>query len=148
MNVDAATLNYANGVIAALGFWGTFDQVPVVDGDFIVERPTTTMKRGKLNGVRHELFSTKVGAMSESLIPFLQKMLYSNTNSYEGRFFMNTNLTDVSIRGFLSFRFAHQARLGRTDYDDVRLRETDLHALQHIPARTSSRAIRKHWLHI
>ena len=43
----------ANVVINEAGFFGTFVMVPVIDGDFIVERPVQTILKGKLNGVRH-----------------------------------------------------------------------------------------------
>ena len=33
------------------GFFGTFAFVPVVDGSFIIERPTELLKAGKVNGV-------------------------------------------------------------------------------------------------
>ena len=50
---DAGTLEGANVVINEAGFFGTFVLVPVIDGDFIVERPVQTILKGKLNGVRH-----------------------------------------------------------------------------------------------
>lgn len=37
--------------VAANGFSGTFITVPVVDGDFIVERPVETITKGRLNAV-------------------------------------------------------------------------------------------------
>lgn len=52
---DAGTLEGANVVINEAGFFGTFVLVPVIDGDFIVERPVQTILKGKLNGVRHFL---------------------------------------------------------------------------------------------
>ena len=50
---DAGTLEGANVVINEAGFFGTFVMVPVIDGDFIVERPVQTILKGKLNGVRY-----------------------------------------------------------------------------------------------
>lgn len=44
-------LQSANEQINLSGFYGTFTTVPVVDGDFIVERPMETILKGKLNGV-------------------------------------------------------------------------------------------------
>jgi carboxylesterase type B len=49
--VDSDTLNNANDVVAASAFYGTYIFVPVVDGTFIVERPTVTMDRQVVNGV-------------------------------------------------------------------------------------------------
>ncbi|KAH7920073.1 alpha/beta-hydrolase [Leucogyrophana mollusca] len=43
------TLQTLNSEINLSGFYGTFVFVPVVDGTFIVERPTVTIGRGKLN---------------------------------------------------------------------------------------------------
>lgn len=52
VDADADALQTANVAINNEGFFGTFVMVPVVDGDFIVERPMQTISRGKLNGVR------------------------------------------------------------------------------------------------
>ena len=52
VNVDEATLEAANTAINADGFFGVFVLVPVVDGDFIVERPMATILKGQMNGVR------------------------------------------------------------------------------------------------
>lgn len=49
--VDADTLNNANNAITSSAFYGTFVFVPVVDGTFIVERPTVTIDRQVVNGV-------------------------------------------------------------------------------------------------
>lgn len=51
VKTDAAILEAANLDVNLSGFSGTFVTVPVVDGDFIVERPVQTILRGKLNGV-------------------------------------------------------------------------------------------------
>lgn len=37
--------------MAGAAFYGTFLFVPVVDGTFIVERPTVTLNKKKFNGV-------------------------------------------------------------------------------------------------
>ena len=34
------------------GVYGTFVFVPVIDGSFIIERPTVTLERRRVNGVR------------------------------------------------------------------------------------------------
>ena|ERR1700733_7372216 len=49
--VDADTLNNANNAITSSAFYETYVFVPVVDGTFIVERPTITMDRQVVNGV-------------------------------------------------------------------------------------------------
>lgn len=49
---DATALQIMNAGINVGAFYGTFTFVPVVDGEFIVERPTETMSKGKMNGVR------------------------------------------------------------------------------------------------
>ncbi|KAH9833428.1 Alpha/Beta hydrolase protein [Rhodofomes roseus] len=74
---DASTLQAANYAINLAGFFGTFVFVPVIDGTFIVERPTVTLERRRVNG----------------------EMLLAVTNSYEGWNFVNsvtppTNLTN------------------------------------------------------
>lgn len=45
--------------MTAMGFFGTFVFVPVVDGTFIVERPTVTLNNKKFNGVRRDYHSTR-----------------------------------------------------------------------------------------
>jgi carboxylesterase type B len=49
---DVDTLLTLNYNINSDGFFGTFVFVPVVDGTFIMERPTVTINKGRLNGVR------------------------------------------------------------------------------------------------
>ena len=49
--VDAQTLALAGGHATDAGFLGTFSFVPVVDDEFIVERPHETLQQGKVNGV-------------------------------------------------------------------------------------------------
>ena len=49
---DVNILQAANTEINSIGFYGTFVFVPVVDGTFIVERPTETTRKGILNAVR------------------------------------------------------------------------------------------------
>ena len=53
--MEAATLEALNHELANSAFYGTFIFVPVVDGTYIVERPTVTLAKGKLNGVRDHL---------------------------------------------------------------------------------------------
>ena len=49
---NAQAIQTMNVKINVGAFYGTFTFVPVVDGEFIVERPTETMSKGKMNGVR------------------------------------------------------------------------------------------------
>ncbi|KAJ7510466.1 Alpha/Beta hydrolase protein [Mycena galericulata] len=73
VNVD--TLVAVNVNISANTFYGTFSMVPVVDGEFITQRPSQAIKEGKLNG----------------------NALLSVTNSFEGTILTNPNTTDVSV---------------------------------------------------
>ncbi|KAH7920758.1 alpha/beta-hydrolase [Leucogyrophana mollusca] len=81
------TLQTLNIEINLSGFYGTFVFVPVVDGTFIVERPTVTIGRGKLNG----------------------DALLSITNTYEGTIFVdlptvaNTDVTTYASTLFPDF---------------------------------------------
>ena len=50
--MDAQALESANDNLATSAFYGTFIFVPVVDGTFIIERPTVTLSKGRVNGVR------------------------------------------------------------------------------------------------
>jgi len=50
VSVDSDTLNQANNAIGLLAFYLTDVFVPVVDGKFIVERPTLTLDRQTVNG--------------------------------------------------------------------------------------------------
>ena len=52
-NTSASTLSNVNSQIEGGGFYGTAIFVPVVDGTFIVERPTVTLGKGAHNGVSH-----------------------------------------------------------------------------------------------
>ncbi|KAJ7651188.1 Alpha/Beta hydrolase protein [Roridomyces roridus] len=66
-------LSTVNANINSAGFFGTFTTVPVIDGHFIVQRPTLSLLEGKVNG----------------------QALLSVTNTFEGTAFVNqaTNLT-------------------------------------------------------
>ncbi|KAE9408455.1 alpha/beta-hydrolase [Gymnopus androsaceus JB14] len=75
--VNASVLETVNFNINADAFFGTFLWVPVVDGTFITQRPTESLKQGKVNG----------------------KALLAVTNTNEGVIFVNqTNpITNVSL---------------------------------------------------
>ncbi|KAH9481797.1 putative secreted lipase [Psilocybe cubensis] len=83
-NVDVSILETANTVINNNGFFGTFVFVPVVDGTFITDRPTQLLKQGKVNG----------------------KILFSNTNTFEGQTFVNQSTADtVQVVDYVSQLF-------------------------------------------
>ncbi|KAJ3905868.1 Alpha/Beta hydrolase protein [Lentinula edodes] len=81
--VDAATLETLNNNIIAGGFYGTFLFVPVIDGTFIMQRPTEALAQGKVNG----------------------KALLSITNANEGTIFVNQidPITNVSLYSSMLF---------------------------------------------
>lgn len=67
VDADDSNLQTANIALNGEGFFGTFVMVPVVDGEFIVERPMQTISRGKLNGVcfpEHRMASVVNGSLS------------------------------------------------------------------------------------
>ncbi|KAJ7909694.1 Alpha/Beta hydrolase protein [Mycena leptocephala] len=66
---DPNTLQTANTQINNGGFFGTFLFVPVVDGSFIIQRPTLSFLQSKVNG----------------------EALLSVTNTFEGTHFVNQN---------------------------------------------------------
>ncbi|KAG2068865.1 alpha/beta-hydrolase [Suillus decipiens] len=67
---DVNTLQALNYNINVNGFYGTYTFAPVVDGTFILERPTVTIRKGRLNG----------------------DYLLSMTNSHEGNVFVNQSM--------------------------------------------------------
>ncbi|KAJ7589883.1 Alpha/Beta hydrolase protein [Mycena floridula] len=82
--VDSAALEAVNDNINNSGFFGTFVFVPVIDGTFIRERPTIAIGQGKLNG----------------------KALYSVTNTFEGRLFIDPSTADtVQVPNYLAQLF-------------------------------------------
>ena len=50
-SVDAQTFNNAGALIASQNFNGVASWLPVVDGSFIVERPTVTLGKRSVNSV-------------------------------------------------------------------------------------------------
>ncbi|KAG1753271.1 Alpha/Beta hydrolase protein [Suillus lakei] len=68
---DVNTLQTLNYNINVNGFFGTFVFVAVVDGTFILERPTVTINKGRLNG----------------------NYLLAITNSHEGNIFVDQTTT-------------------------------------------------------
>ncbi|KAJ7152878.1 Alpha/Beta hydrolase protein [Mycena filopes] len=65
--VDAAALMDVHQSIYGAGFYGTVTFVPVVDGEFITQRPTLALAQGRVNG----------------------QALLSVTNAFEGTIFVN-----------------------------------------------------------
>ncbi|KAJ7622210.1 Alpha/Beta hydrolase protein [Roridomyces roridus] len=68
---DANLLETLNNNINLGGFFGTYSTVPVIDGEFITQRPTLSFLERKVNG--------------ESLL--------SVTNTFEGTIFINPNVS-------------------------------------------------------
>ncbi|KAH7906562.1 Alpha/Beta hydrolase protein [Hygrophoropsis aurantiaca] len=80
--VNVTTMQDANTYLAGTAFWDTFVFAPVVDGTFIVERPSVTLAKGTVNG----------------------DGLLSIGNSHEGNDFVNPNET-LSITDYVSQLF-------------------------------------------
>lgn len=49
---DIAILTNVSLNVNSSAFYGTFGWAPVVDGTFITQRPTVSLREGKINGVR------------------------------------------------------------------------------------------------
>ncbi|KAF8451115.1 Alpha/Beta hydrolase protein [Boletus edulis BED1] len=81
-SADTGTLSNVNNQIESNGLYGTATFVPVVDGTFIIERPTVTLGKGKHNG----------------------EALYSVTNLNEGNQFVQKSLT-MSASQYISQMF-------------------------------------------
>ncbi|TDL29079.1 alpha/beta-hydrolase [Rickenella mellea] len=81
--IDASILETANNNIAFSGFEGTFVFVPVVDGSFIVERPTQTFARGTVNG----------------------QVYHGVTNSFEGANFVSTKIPLTTLTAYVTKLF-------------------------------------------
>ncbi|TDL22022.1 cephalosporin esterase [Rickenella mellea] len=82
-NVDASILQAANSNISLSGFLGTFIFVPVVDGKLIVERPTQTLAKGRVNG----------------------KLYLGMTNQFEGRNFVKGTVTTGTLASYVGNLF-------------------------------------------
>ncbi|KAH0839491.1 Alpha/Beta hydrolase protein [Lanmaoa asiatica] len=76
------TLEYLNNKINYDAFYGTYTFVPVVDGVFIIARPTVALAEGKVNG----------------------EALYSVTNSHEGNIFVDQSAT-LNISHYINTLF-------------------------------------------
>ncbi|KAJ7144316.1 Alpha/Beta hydrolase protein [Mycena epipterygia] len=93
---DVNALETANVNINAAGFFGTWLMVPVVDGEFIVQRPTLSLAQGKVNG----------------------RALLSVTNAFEGTSFVDqstaatANATQYALNLFPNFGPTQADRVG------------------------------------
>ncbi|KAG2063071.1 alpha/beta-hydrolase, partial [Suillus decipiens] len=76
--IDVNTLQTLNYNISLDGFYGMIPFVPVVDGTFIVERPTVTLSKGRLNG----------------------KYLLAVVNTHEGNILVNQSTT-MNVADFI-----------------------------------------------
>ncbi|KAH0833389.1 Alpha/Beta hydrolase protein [Lanmaoa asiatica] len=103
-SVEADILQNANYYLVDSAFFGTFVFVPVVDGTFILERPTVTLAKGQVNGVRahlHYIFQ---------MLTFLKQVLLSVCNQNEGNVFVNVNET-LTITDYISQLFPDMTSL-------------------------------------
>ncbi|KAH0833388.1 Alpha/Beta hydrolase protein [Lanmaoa asiatica] len=103
-SVEANTLQMTNFDIAGSAFFGTFVFVPVVDGTFILERPTVTLAKGQVNGVHGYLRHIP------QMLTFLKQVLLSVCNQNEGNVFVNVNET-LTITDYISQLFPDMTSL-------------------------------------
>ncbi|KAH9924568.1 Alpha/Beta hydrolase protein [Fomitopsis serialis] len=82
-SASASALQTANTAINYADFYGTYVFVPVVDGTFIVERPTVTLEKRRVNG----------------------NVLLSVTNSFEGYNFVDTTTPPTNITDYVTQLF-------------------------------------------
>ncbi|KAF8879332.1 Alpha/Beta hydrolase protein [Gymnopilus junonius] len=80
---DLSILQPINTDIEAAGFFGTFTFVPVVDGEFITDRPTKLLKEGKIN---------------------THALVLSVTNAHEGDVFVNQT-SNLQLTDFITQLF-------------------------------------------
>ena len=117
---DASTLEIFNNNISLSGFAGTFLWVPVVDGEFIVERPTETLRKGQVNGVSiiYVVFA-KLSRYQESLLSMI--------NSFEGKIFVNPNTT-ATLQSYIANVFPKfgddQINAAVAQYTDIGFNDT------------------------
>ena len=102
--MEATTLQTANYNLAGSAFHGTYVFVPVVDGMFIVERPTVTLAKGQVNGVRDNL------CFNFRHLTFSQQVLLAVGNQNEGNIFVNANET-LTITDYVSQLFPDMTHL-------------------------------------
>ncbi|KAF7973271.1 hypothetical protein HWV62_15709 [Athelia sp. TMB] len=95
-DADARTLADVGEIIDINLFYTTLAFVPVIDGHFIVERPTLTLERGIVNG----------------------RSLLSVTNAFEGRFFTPAAVANITeyIQSLFPFMTDAQVKQGARLY--------------------------------
>ncbi|KAF9224462.1 alpha/beta-hydrolase [Gyrodon lividus] len=97
---DVNTMETLNYYMNVAGLFGTCVFVPVVDGTFIVERPTVTISKGRLNG----------------------EALLAVTNTHEGNVMVNQSIT-MNISQYVSTLFPNiqpsQAALATPLYQNL-----------------------------
>ena len=96
--MDTESLQSANYDIVESAFYGTFAFVPVIDGMLILERPTVTLSRGQVNGVRDNL------CFIFRYLTFPKEVLLAVTNQNEGNIFVDANET-LKITDYISQLF-------------------------------------------
>ncbi|KIJ61015.1 hypothetical protein HYDPIDRAFT_177203 [Hydnomerulius pinastri MD-312] len=99
-DADVNTLASLDATINESGFYGVYTFVPVIDGTFIVERPTVTLAKGRHNG----------------------EALLSVTNEFEGTVFVDQKTT-LDISQYVTQLFPNlelwQAALATPLYDHL-----------------------------
>ncbi|KAK7032667.1 carboxylic ester hydrolase [Favolaschia claudopus] len=94
--IDPVIIELVNVAINVAAFYGTWTMVPVVDGEFITQRPTLALAQGKVNG----------------------EVLLSVTNSFEGTSFVDqstaatANATQYALELFPNFEDSQAANVG------------------------------------
>lgn len=107
---DPQVLETTNLNITISAFPGTFVTVPVVDGSFIIERPTLTLDKGRGNGVRieitrhHTYYHCSPGLLRESSLMYdaIQELLHSVTNTFENRVFVSNSTTMGTLADYVT----------------------------------------------
>lgn len=85
----------AGNVVGASGLKSTFLFVPVVDGTFIVERPTVTLKRRAHNGVC-TLFTHLARHVLKGFLNIEKDVLLAVTNANDGYVFVSSTENDTT----------------------------------------------------
>ncbi|EIM89554.1 alpha/beta-hydrolase [Stereum hirsutum FP-91666 SS1] len=84
---DVSVLTAANTNLSDANFFGTFTFVPVIDGDFSIERPIATLNKTQLNG----------------------EVLLAVTNAFEGNLFVNQTMfngTNITLTDYVTQLFS------------------------------------------
>jgi carboxylesterase type B len=89
---DISLLASANINISESGFYGTYAFLPVIDKEFIHNRPSEALAKGMVNGVRIPFLAD---ALMFRLDFILQERLLAFTNTLEGDIFVDEQLAHV-----------------------------------------------------